>query len=812
MRILIPSLVVLGWFLSPVASSTSNTSTPASSDHRAYGSTRAPNDDDSKTIESFVQAHCIDCHNESDKSGTLDLESLEFSNKALQDPKFDSKHWESMLRRINSRQMPPADSPKPSEAEYTAASQAMSRVLDQRAKAFPKPGRPQALRRLTRTEYRNAIRDLVGLEIDVDQLLPKDQSSHGFDNITVGELSPTRLNRYLKAAELISKTAIGTNLVAPEGVTVRVPADLTQEDHIAGLPLGTRGGTLIKHHFPVSGNYKFAIRLQRDRDEMIEGLHHEHKIDVLIDRNRFHQFSVKPPANRKDHTLVDANLTTTIAVSAGSHDVGITFPRTFASLMETKRQPFDARFNRHRHPRRTPAIFQVSIVGPVDNENTNEMKRLRSSNTARRKIFTDYPVNKQEELKTAKKIISRLARRAYRRPVTEADLESPMGFYQQAAKESGFEAGIEMALTSILINPNFLFHIESEPADDVSQSVYPISDFELASRLSFFLWSSLPDEELLQIAEAGELSNEVALKKQVRRMLSDKRSGSLVNNFASQWLYLRNLKSITPDLRLFPDFDDNLRSAFQRETEHLFANVIKNDESVLNLIDSDFTFLNQRLAKHYGIPGVVGSHFRKVNVDDKSNRGGILRHGSILTVTSYATRTSPTIRGAWILENIFGTPPPPPPANVPSLEEKTALVSTSVRERLAMHRADPACASCHNLMDPVGFALENFDALGRWRDYEETNSIDSTGRMPDGFELKRVGDLEAAIMKRPEMFVGTITEKLMVFALGRGLEPFDGPAVRRIVGAAKDEGFRFSSIIEGLVLSQPFRYRSIDTD
>jgi hypothetical protein len=670
-----------------------------------------------------------------------------------------------------------------------------------------------SIRRLTRTEYRNAIRDLLAVEINVSDLLPADESSHGFDNITVGELSPTLLSRYLSAAQKISRLAIGRGERVPSGTTIRLPADRTQEQHVDGLPLGTRGGTVFRQTFPQAGEYQIELRLTRDRDEKVEGLNEQHDIDILVDRHRVHRFSVNPPPGRKDYTHADTHLTARFQATAGPHDFGVTFPQKFASLMETKRQPFDARYNRHRHPRITPALFQVSIVGPFD---PNVDRPVGAADTpSRRQVFIAVPNNDDDHLACAETIVRSLLRRAYRRPVADADLESPMWFFGEGYREAGFDAGIEAALTSILVNPNFLFRIEEDPADVLTGEAYRISDLELASRLAFFLWSSIPDDELLGLAEKDLLHQDDVLVAQVQRMLSDQRSRSLVTNFAAQWLYLRNLESITPDLRLFPDFDDNLRQAFRGETERLFSEIVTSDLSVLGLIRSDYTFLNERLAKHYGIPHVYGSHFRRVNLNQLGTeaavrRGGLLRQGSILTVTSYATRTSPTIRGHWILKNILGTPPPPPPANVPNLKKNTTLAATSVRQRLAQHRADPACASCHDLMDPVGFALENYDALGRWRDYDETLEIDSTGTLPDGSEIDGVAALEAGILERPQMFVGTLTEKLMTYALGRGVQHDDGPAIRKIVRAAAENDYRFSSIVQGIVLSKPFQMRSAE--
>ncbi len=766
----------------------------------------------------MFESHCLDCHNTSDAAGGFDVESFRVESLADAGPGFDTGAHEKILKRLQSRQMPPPNASRPDESSYQKSVGALVDSLDRYAAKHPRPGRTEAIRRLTRLEYRNAVRDLLDLEIDVQNMLPADESSHGFDNVTVGELSPVLLNRYISAAQHIARVAVGTPRRGPSGVNYRLPADRTQESHVQGLPLGTRGGGVVKHHFPQTGEYEIQLRLTRDRDENIEGLRGIHPIDVLVDRGRVHQFTVHAPKGNKnyerDDTQIDANLKTRVQIEAGPHQIGVTFPRTSASLLEIKRQPFDASYNRHRHPRKAPAIYQVSIVGPLAESKTGQTP-------SRKLIFDQIDVNemstasKEVQKDAAKLILGRIARRAYRRKIDPVDLETPLRFFSKASEQGGFEEGIQSALNVILVNPNFLFKIEREQelalssstkgSSSKSQESFPISDLELATRLSFFLWSSLPDEPLLDAALRGELSDDQVLAKQVRRMLKDPRSQSLVNNFASQWLYLRNLESISPELRLFPDFDDNLRQAFRRETELAFDNVLRNNRPVTELIQSDFTFLNQRLAKHYGISGVLGSHFRKVKLSPGDHRGGLLRHGSILMVTSYATRTSPTIRGNWILENIVGTPAPPPPPDVPNLKENTTLDFNSVRDRLAQHRANPACASCHDLMDPIGFALENFDAVGRWREFEGTLAIDSAGKMPDGTRIDSVDQLETAILKRPKLFVRTLSEKLMTYAVGRGVEPFDGPAIRKVVDRAWEDEFRFGTIVEAIVLSKPFR-------
>jgi Protein of unknown function (DUF1592)/Protein of unknown function (DUF1588)/Protein of unknown function (DUF1585)/Protein of unknown function (DUF1595) len=478
----------------------------------------------------------------------------------------------------------------------------------------------------------------------------------------------------------------------------------------------------------------------------------------------------------------------------------VTFLKNPSELVETKRQPYSAHFNMHRHPRLTPAIYQVSINGPYESTGPGDTP-------SRQRVFTCQPAKPDNQDECAERVLSPLLRRAYRRAITSADLEKPMEFYRKAQAEGGYEAGIESALSAILVSPEFLFRVEQDPSGAAPNTAFRITGLELASRISFFLWSSLPDYELLDAAIRGDLHKPALVEKQVRRMLADSRSQNLVNNFAEQWLYLRNLDSFSPEVRLFPDFDDNLRQAFRQETELLVESVLREDRNVLDLLKPDYTFLNERLAKHYGIPNVYGSRFRRVALGKDDQRGGLLRQGSILTVTSYATRTSPVIRGKWILENILGTPPPPPLPNVPALKDNTLSATLSVRERLAEHRANAACASCHNLMDPIGFALENFDAIGRWRTTEDGQPIDATGGLPDGSKFAGVAGLEDGLRKRPELFVGTLTEKLMTFALGRGIETSDAPAVRKVVRDAQAKDFRFSSVILGIVNSTPFTMR-----
>ena len=745
-------------------------------------------------VRAVVERHCTDCHGKDIQKGNLDLERLSSADVGAH-----PQIWEKVVRRVRARQMPPAEKKRPDESTYRMMLGELESALDAAWARKPNPGRTDTFRRLNRTEYQNAIRDLLALEIDAAALLPKDELGHGFDNVGVANLSPTLLDRYISAAQKISRLAVGTASTVG-GQTFRIPADRTQEEHMDGLPLGTRGGTLIAHTFPQDAEYEIQIRLARDRNEEIEGLYESHELELLLDCKPVKSFTVAPPKGHKNYETVDQHLKVRIPVTAGPHKVGVTFVKNSSALLETRRQPYQARFNMHRHPRRTPAIYQISINGPYDAKGPGDTP-------SRRRIFISKPTKPEDEEASARKILSALIRRAYRRPATDADLEKPMAFYRDGRREGGFDAGIEMALSAILINPNFLFRVEQDPVGVAPETAYKISDLELASRLSFFLWSSIPDDELLGVAERGEVSRPEVLEQHVRRMLRDGRSRALASNFAGQWLHLRNLESITPDLRLFPDFDDNLRQALRAETELFFERIMRDDASVLGLLKADHTFVNERLAKHYGIPHVYGNRFRRVALDPNSERGGLLRHGSVLTVSSYATRTSPVLRGKWVLENLIGTPPPPPLPDVPALRDNTVSAMLSVRERLAEHRANAACASCHNMMDPVGFSLENFDAVGRWRTLEDGKPVDASGGLPDGSKFTGVSGLESGLLERPDVFAATLTEKLLTFALGRGVEYYDGPAIRKIVREAKAADYRFSSIILGIANSTPFTMR-----
>ncbi len=782
----------------------------------------------------LLDRYCVTCHNERLKTADLRLDRIDVAN-----PGADAEVWEKVVRKVHTGTMPPSNMPQLSQDDRRALLIWLETSLDAASAARPNPGRTETLRRLNRTEYQNAVRDLLALDIDAAALLPADESGHGFDNVTVGDLPPTLLDRYISAAQKISRLAIGSTDASLQSDIIRLPADLTQEDHLPGLPLGTRGGVSVSHTFVQDGEYEIQIWLMRNLEGDVSGLREPraHELMVLVDRQPVANFTIEKPAGT-DATAPDKDLKARVTVRAGPHEIGVTFVKDGSSLLETARQPLQSHFNDRRHPRSAPAIDQISMTGPYEAkgaENTPSRRRLfvcrpeagsharqprvgsearsharqpRVGPEAERHAGADGSPASHKEEACARTILTTLMRRAYRRPIAKADVEGPMAFYREGRAGKDFDAGIAKALSAVLINPEFLFRVESEPKNIPAGGVYRISDLELASRLSFFLWSSIPDDELLAAAIAGKLSRPEELEKQARRMIADRRSFNLATNFAGQWLRLRNLEAVNPNARLFPDFDDNLRQAFRQETELFFDHVLREDRSVLELIKADYTFLNERLARHYGIPDVYGSRFRRVTLGPDSKRGGLLRQGSVLAVTSFATRTSPIIRGVWVLGSIFGAPPPPPLPNVPSLDESTVSASLPMRERLAAHRSNAVCASCHRTIDPVGFSLESFNAVGQWRDHEADDvPIDVSGALPGVGELRGVAGLEDGLLSRPELFTGTLTEKLLTFALGRGIEYYDAPAVRTIVRDAGNDRYRFSSLILGIVKSAPFQMR-----
>ena len=753
------------------------------------------------SVRALLDQYCVRCHNDRLQTAGVALDAADAEQVA-----HDAALWERAVRKLRARAMPPAGSPRPAEAAYDDLVGYLEGELDRQALAAPDPGRTDTFRRLNRTEYQNAIRDLLALDVDVTALLPRDDASYGFDNVGAVNLSPALLERYLSAAGKVSRLAVGSAAPAPGSRVVVLPADLTQEDHFDGLPFGTRGGTAVSHNFPADGEYEIQVRLSRNRNENVEGLYDPHDLEITLDGERLQVFGIRPNrmvvAGYYADADIDKHLQVRVTVGAGPHEVGAAFLKKSSALIETERQPYDAHFNMDRHPRTQPGVRSVAIAGPFASAGVGDTP-------SRRRIFVCRPAGAADEPACARTIIGTLARRAYRRPVSDEDLAGPLAFYARGRARGGFEDGIELALRALLTSTEFLFRIEQDPAGLPAGTPYRLSDVELASRLSFFLWSSLPDDELLGLAERGELGAPAVLDAQVARMLADPRAHSLATNFAGQWLYLRNLDAARPNLRLYPDFDDNLRRAMRRETELLFASIVEEDRDVLDLLRADYTFLNERLARHYDVPNVYGDHFRRVALGPDGRRAGLLGHGSILTVTSYATRTSPVLRGKWVLENVLGMPPPPPPPNVPPLDAGAAGgEAPSMRERMAQHRRNPACAACHQLMDPAGLAMENFDAVGRWRERDEAwRAIDAAGSLPGSAAFDGVAGLRQALLARPDLFVRTLAEKLLTFALGRGVDHADAPAVRQVLREAARDDNRFSSLVLAIVKSTPFQMR-----
>ena len=751
----------------------------------------------------LLDKYCVTCHNERVRTAGLALDGL-----SLDEVPEHTDVWETAIMKLRGGMMPPQGMSRPSQANIDAFATWLETTID--AAAEPRAGR-SSLHRLNRTEYANAVRDLLDLEVDVTELLPADDESSGFDNIAEAlRLSPSLLEQYLSASRTVSALAIGDPDTLPISRTFRVPPDLSQEDHIDGLPLGTRGGARIRHNFPLDAEYDFGVVLVRNIVGYMTGLEFAHDLEIAIDGERVFMAQVGGEEDNlaSDQNMsaaadaIDERLKTRVPVTAGPHDVVVTFARRNSSESDEPLQPFTRDLDL-QNMNGVPVVDYVDVTGPYEATGPGDTP-------SRRKVFTCHPATTEDEVDCAREILSTLARRAYRLPsLADADLDLLLDIYRGGRAEGTFETGIEYALRMILASPKFLFRYEGDPPDLAPGTLYAMSDLELASRLSFFLWSSIPDDELVRVAAEGGLQNPDGLAAQVRRMLADPRARALVENFAGQWLFLRNLQSVRPDGNEFPNFDHNLRRAFRRETELFFESIVREDRSALELLSADYTFVNERLARHYGIPSVYGTHFRRVTVADERRRG-LLGHGSILSVTSYPNRTSPVLRGKWILENVLGTPPPPPLPDVPALPEDAESVRTqTVRERLEVHRQNPACATCHRVLDPLGFSLENFDATGAWRTREVSGPVDASGQLADGTVVDGPVTLRQAVLKRPEQFVGTMTEKLLTYALGRGLDHADMPVVRSITRAAARDDYRFSSVVLGIVNSTPFRMRQV---
>jgi mono/diheme cytochrome c family protein len=791
---------------------------------QSSGSAAAPPADPSRAL---LKTYCIGCHNQRLKTGGLSLDDADVTQVGA-----NAAVWEKVAHKLRSGQMPPFGRPRPDKAAADAFVARLERDLDEAALRTPNPGRP-VTHRLTRTEYANAVRDLLAIEVDARGLLPADDTDqHGFDNNSeVLSLSPALLERYLSAARTITRMAVGRPPSVPAIETYTLPGRLMQDDRAdERLPFGSRGGAVIAHHFPADGDYTITLHLQKTLYNAVRGLADPHQLELRLNRERVHTFTVggaevKPPPASFAGTLTwnpeweqyanhaDENLTVTVPVKAGTRSVGVTFVKRAWEPEDVRQPPRTGwGFGTDEMYDANPSVESVTIEGPFKTTGV-------SDTSSRQRIFSCRPKAASGEEACARTILGSLARRAYRRPVTADDVDTLVGFYRigrSTATLNGspydFDAGVETALQRMLVSPDFLFRIEQDPARAAAGSTYRVSDVELASRLSFFLWSSIPDDALLDRAAKGTLRNAGVLEAEVRRMLRDPRAKTLVENFASQWLQLRDLRNAVPDPDLFAEFDENLRDAFRSETELFIASQLQDDRAIPELLTAEYSFLNERLARHYGVAGVSGSRFRRVSMAG-TQRNGLLGQGSVLTITSYPNRTSPVLRGKWLLENILGTPPPPPPPDVPALSDKGADGQRqSVRERLETHRQNPACATCHAQMDPLGFALERFDAVGALRTRDEGNTpIDASGSLPDGQQFDGLDGLRSVLVARQEQFVGTVAERLMSYALGRGVEYYDRPTLRRIVRDASRDGSRWSSVVIGIVSSAPFQMRRTES-
>ncbi len=754
--------------------------------------------------KALLDRYCVTCHSDKLRTGGLSLEKADLVNVPQ-----GAETWEKVIRKLRVGAMPPQGMPRPDGAAIDGLASYFETALDRAYAAHPSVGRA-TMHRLNRAEYANAVRDLLALDVDAAALLPADDESSGFDNIAdVLKVSPSLMERYLSASWNISRVAAGDSRIVPSTATYRARPDLSQDQHIEGLPLGTRGGMVVRHTFPLDGEYVIRVRLWRNTFDLMRGMEDTHQIEVSLDGARL---ALVTAGGREDFVsmaqnpgsfgaALDQKLTVRVPVKAGMHEIAAATLLRSHALRDDLIKPFLRTTVDGLDITGDPSVDRITVEGPFHETGAGDT-------ASRRRIFLCRPATAQEELPCARRILSALAERAYRRPAADADLETLLSFYQRRRNANGsFEAGIESALQYILASPEFLYRFEPDPAGVPPDTAYRISDLALASRLSFFLWSSIPDDTLRNLAAQKKLHEPAVLEQQVRRMLADARSAAVITNFAEQWLFLRNLKTVAPNLDTFPDFDDNLRQAMKQETEMFFDSVVREDRNVLDLLNADYTFVNERLARHYGLPGVYGSQFRRVPVTDPARRG-LLGQASILTVTSYAARTSPVQRGKWILTNILGSPPLPPPPNVPELKETGDDGKPhSLRDRMEAHRANPVCAGCHKVMDPIGFALENFDAVGHWRTSDEGARIDPAGTLFNGARVDGPIALRQTLLARPEVFVGVLTEKLLTYALGRGLEYYDMPAVRQIVHQAASREYRFSSLILGVVNSPPFQMK-----
>ena len=772
---------------------------PQASPQRPSPRTAEQQPADRAARQAVLDRYCVTCHNQRARIGGLALDGLDLAHVDAQ-----PAVWEAVVRKLQAGAMPPQGMPRPDPAVAEGFASWLTDELD-KAAATPNPGRP-LLHRLNRAEYANVIRDLLAVAVDVRSLLPADDSAFGFDNnADLLVVSPSLLERYLTAADRVSALAVGDPTTAPGSDTYYPRGDQSQSQHQEGLPLGTVGGIGVRHTFPLDGEYEFQVTLLRTNLEAIRGLEHPHQLEITVDGERVYLGAIGGDAEagqtgaitaKSDAT--DARLRVRVPVKAGPRLVAASFIRKIAENTNRLRPFLRSNAGTYDSTGR-PHVKSLTVMGPFNPTGPGDTP-------SRQRVFVCRPSTAAAEEPCARRILSTLARRAFRRPVLESDLAPLLTFYRDGRRKGTFETGVQLALRRLLASPTFVFRVEEDPAAVAPGNVYRVSDVELASRLSFFLWSSMPDDTLLDLAAANRLHLPPVLDAQVRRMLADPKADALVENFAGQWLHIRNLQNIAPNTDEFPDFDNDLRDAFRRETELFFRSIMREDRNVLDLMTADYTFVNERLAKHYGVPGIYGSQFRRVTLPGDARRG-LLGKGSILLATSHADRTAPTLRGKWILENVLGTPPPAPPANVPPFEQTAGPKPRTIRERMEIHRANPSCASCHRSMDGLGFTLENFNAVGAWRTRDAGIDVNAEGAMSDGQSAVGVTGLRAALLKRPEVFVDTLTEKLMTYGLGRGLQYSDMPVVRAVVRSSGAQEYRFSSLILGIVKSAPFQMR-----
>jgi hypothetical protein len=760
----------------------------------------------------LVDQYCLTCHNDRAMTGNLSLEGIDPDR-----PEAAAETWEKVTRKLRAGLMPPTGAPRPERGQLDAFRASIESAIDAAARAIPNPG-VTLLHRMNRAEYGNAIRDLLGIEVDASALLPPDDSLDGLDNIAdVLGTSPALVERYISAAARISRLAVGNTDISPLSTAYRVRGDLSQDQHVEGLPIGTRGGLRVEHNFPVDGEYVFRFSLLNvNFGPRYGGPARDQQLEMTVNGERVGLIDLRPVpfyyiggGGRGRGGDAEAPLELTLPVRAGPQTIGVAFIQRTAAAVDDLVQRFDATTGDLQTGVQfgyttVPHLSGLEIVGPYGIAGPG-------STPGRERIFVCRPASPELEAECAREIIRAFGRRAFRRPVTDGEIEPLFSFYRAGREAGSFDSGIEMAVRRILADPEFVFRFERAPEQVSVGTPYRVSDLELASRLSFFLWSSIPDEELLTLAEQGALGDPSVLRQQVGRMLGDPRSAALVENFSGQWLFLRELANRNPDLLVFPDFDENLRGSFARETELLFETIVREDRSVFDVLDADYTFVNERLARHYGIPNIYGTDFRRVQVPGDARRG-LFGQGSFLTLTSATNRTSPVTRGAWVLENLLGSPPPQPPPNVPALPENTEgqgieIVPTSVRERMIRHRDNPACRNCHQLMDPIGLALENFDAIGRWRTMDSGSAVDASGLLVDGTAINGVEDLRSALLGYPDAFLETLTEKLLMYATGRAVHYYDMTVVRAIAAEAAGNDYRFSSLVQGIVASEPFQMR-----